>query len=249
MLINPTIEKLQHMKLSGMLKAFEEQQLTPDISQMSFEERFGLIVDREAGERKNQRFKSRLKAAKSRESACIEDVDFAAARGINKSVILSLAGGEWIRAQQNVIITGATGVGKTYLACALLHCACREGFSARYIRVPRFLRNIVVAKIDGSYDKLMAEIARIDVVLFDDIGLAKLSGEEARDFLEIMEDRHGRRSSIITSQLDPDKWYELIPDPTIADAILDRIVHRSHKIKLTGPTKRKMSTPLTESKR
>jgi DNA replication protein DnaC len=248
MLVNPTVEKLQQMKLGGMLKAFEEQQLMADIGHMSFDERFGLIVDREAGERKNQRFKSRLKAAKPRENACLEDIDFAPARGLNKGVILALASCDWIRTQQNVIVTGAKGVGKTYLACALLHCACREGLSARYVRVPRFLRQIAVAKIDGSYDKLMAEIARVDVVLFDDIGLAKLSGDEARDLLEIMEDRHARRSAIITSQLDPDKWYELIPDPTIADAILDRIIHRSHKIKLTGPSKRKTLPPLTDTK-
>jgi DNA replication protein DnaC len=245
MLMNQTVSKLQGLKLLGMLKAFEDQLSMPDVGQMNFEQRFGLIVDREENERRNSKFKSRLKRSNPKEAACIEDIDFNAGRGIDKATTLSFASCEWVRQQQNIIISGPTGVGKTYIACALLHSACKEGFTARYVRVPRFLRSIAVAKADGSYDKFMADIAKIDVVLFDDIGLSKLSGEESRDLLEIMEDRHAKRSSIITSQLDTGSWYELIPDPTIADAILDRIVHRSHRLKIHGPSMRKIRSPLT----
>lgn len=245
MLTNPTLTKLQEMKLLGMLKAFEEQMATADTGQMSFEERFGLIVDREDCERRNRRFRSRIKKAKPKESACLEDLDFSAGRGIKKTEILSLTGCEWVRQHQNVIISGPTGVGKTYLACALLHAACKEGFSARYVRMPRFLRNIAVAKLDGSYEKFMAELARTDVILFDDLGLAKMDSEQSRDVLEVMEDRHAQKASIFTSQLEASKWYELIPDPTIADALLDRVIHRSHTIKLKGPSMRKEKSGLT----
>jgi len=190
MLINPTLVKLQEMKLLGMLKAFEEQMATADTGHMTFEERFGLIVDREDCERRNRRFRSRVKRAKAKESACIEDIDFSPRRGIKKVEVLSLASCEWVRQHQNVIISGPTGVGKTYIGCALLHAACREGFSARYVRMPRFFRSIAVAKLDGSYEKYMAELARTDVILFDDLGLSKMDGEQSRDILEIMEDRH-----------------------------------------------------------
>jgi len=244
-LINPTVQKLSEMRLLGMLKALEEQQALPSSRELSFEERLSLMIDREHSERRNQQFRNRIKRAKPKEQALIEDIDFSKSRGIQKQQILSLASCDWVRGQQNIIVSGPTGVGKTYLACALLHAACREGFTAKYIRIPRFLRSITVSKIDGSYEKMMSELGRIDVVLFDDIGLSKLSGDEARDFLEIMEDRHALKSSILTSQLDADKWYELIPDPTIADALLDRIIHRSHRIKLTGPSLRKTKSGLT----
>jgi len=245
MLNNPTLNKLQEMRLLGMLKAFEEQLATADTGQMTFEERFGLIVDREDCERRNRRFRSRIKKAKPKEQACIEDLDFSGQRGIKKTDILSLVACEWIRNHQNVIISGPTGVGKTYLGCALLHAACKEGFTARYVRMPRFFRSIAVAKLDGGYEKLMAELAKTDVILFDDIGLSKMDGEQARDLLEIMEDRHAQRSSIFTSQLEAGKWYELIPDPTIADALLDRVIHRSHTIKLKGGSMRKEKSGLT----
>jgi DNA replication protein DnaC len=246
MMTNPTLSKLQDMRLIGMVKAFEEQIAMPDIGQMTFEDRFGLIIDREEIERRNRKFKTRIRKAKPKESACVEDITFSSARGIDKKTVLSLANCEWIRHQQNIIISGPTGVGKTYLACALLHSACREGFTAKYLRVPRFLRQLSAAKLDGSYDKLMKDLARTDVILFDDLGLSKMSGEESRDLLEIMEDRHAQKSSILTSQLDSEKWYDLIPDPTIADALLDRIIHRSHKIKLKGGSLRKTNSGLTE---
>lgn len=251
MLNNPLLSKLQDMRLLGMVKALEEQLASADTGQMTFEERFGLIVDREESERHNRRFRSRIKKAKPKEAACIEDIDFSSKRGLSKTNMLTLAGCGWLRNQQNVIISGPTGVGKTYIGCALLHSACKEGFTAKYLRVPRLLRQIAMAKLDGSYDKLFADLARTDVILFDDFGLSKMGQDESRELLEIMEDRHAQRSSIITSQLESDKWYELIPDPTIADALLDRVIHRSHKLKLTGPSMRKKKSDIAaeESKK
>jgi DNA replication protein DnaC len=248
MLINQTSTKLQEMRLLGMAKAFDEQLAMPDIAHMSFEDRFGLIVDREDSERRNRRFQSRIKRAKPKESACIEDIEFSPLRGLSKSTMLSFSSCDWVRSNQNIIISGPTGVGKTYIACALLHSACKAGYTARYIRVPRMIRSMATAKLDGSYDKFMAELARTDVVLFDDFGLSKMGAEDSRDLLEIMEDRYAVRSSLITSQLEPEKWYELIGDPTIADALLDRIVHRSHKLKLGGQSMRKKNAEIDSPK-
>ena len=239
MLIQMTLEKLRLMKLTGMAKGLEEQMATPDAAALSFDSRIGLLVDREESDRNNRRLLSRLKTAKPREQAFIEDIDYSANRGLDKSVILSLAGCEWLRHHQNVLITGATGVGKTFLGCALLQAACRAGFTARYVRVPRLLQEIAIAKGDGSYSRLLAAYAKTDLLLLDDWGLAPMNSDAARDILEIVEDRYNARSSIIISQVPPEKWYELISDPTLADAILDRVIHRSHKLALKGPSMRK----------
>lgn len=246
MLIHATQEKLTGMRLLGMAKAFEEQLGMSDIAQMSFEDRLGLLVDREESERQNKKFKNRIRRAKSKETAFVEDIDFKKGRGLEKSVLLTLASGEWIRRHQNIIITGPAGVGKTYVACALLHSACKEGFTSKYLRVPRFIRDLETAKSDGSYDKLLKELARTDVLLLDDLGLAKISSEEARDLLEIMDDRHATKSTIFTSQVVSSKWYELIKDPTVADALLDRIIHRAHQLELTGESMRKEKSGLTK---
>ena len=238
-MIHNTLEKLREMKLNGMSKGLEEQLSTPACQSLSFDERFGLLVDYEEITRKNIRLASRLKRAKLREDASIEDIDFSGSRGIDKSVILGFTSGEWIRQHQNIIISGPTGVGKTYIACALLHSACREGFSGKYLRIPRLLEEINIAKANGNYVKLLSSYAKYDLLLFDDWGLSPLSADESRNILELVEDRYDRKSSIITSQLPPEKWFELMPDPTITNAILDRLIHRSHRLKMKGPSMRK----------
>ena len=245
MLPNQITVKLQSLRLNGMLKALEEQSAMPDIGQLSFVDRLGLIVDREDLERRDKSFQGRLRKAQFKDNACIEDVDYSAVRGINKLTILNFASGDWIKSHQNIIITGSTGAGKTYLACAMAQAGCRAGYTAKYVRIPRFLRSLEVARNDGSYDKMLRELQKADLIIFDDFGQSKLTAEEAKDLLEIMDDRHAMRSSIITSQLESGKWYELIPDPTIADAPLDRIIHRAHQLPMKGPSMRKTKSGLT----
>jgi len=247
MLNQPTLDKLMALKLSGMAKAFQEQMGLPDITSLSFEERLGLLVDREITERDNRRLKTRLKAAKLRQAACIEDIDYRYPRGLDKSVILTLATCQWVKAHHNVLITGPTGVGKSYLACALAHKACREGYRALYLRVPRLFHDLALAKGDGRYGKMLASLAKVDLVVLDDWGLAPLTDEQRRDFLEIIEDRHGTGATLITSQLPIDHWHETIGDPTLADAILDRLVHNAYKINLKGDSMRKPHFSLTQT--
>ncbi|MCP4714661.1 MAG: ATP-binding protein [Deltaproteobacteria bacterium] len=239
MLNEQTFEKLYAMKLGGMADAFKEQLAQPDINQLSFDERFSLLVDRQWSWKENKRLDRLLRNAKLKLNACIEDIDYKRARGVDRSVILSLAGCEWIKHAQNIIITGPTGVGKTYLACALANLACRKGHSALYVRTPRLLQQLVIAKADGSYAKVMNKLAKAKVLIIDDLGLAPLTDVERRDLLEVVEDRYDLCSTIITSQLFIDLWHDSIGDPTIADAILDRLVHNSHKINLKGGSMRK----------
>jgi DNA replication protein DnaC len=245
MLIHPIMERLQAMKFYGMRKAFEEQLQMADIDKLSFEERFGLLVDREMTERNNRRLETRLRKAKLRHQASMEDIDFHQSRGLDKQLILSLSSCEWIREKHNVFIVGPTGTGKSYLACALAQKACREGYSALYLRVPRLFAELSLAKGDGRYSKLLSGFARTDLLVLDDWGLSKLNKEQQRDFLEIMEDRHDLHSTVITSQLPVSKWHEVIDDPTLADAILDRVVHTAYKINLKGESMRKKKRKLT----
>lgn len=239
MLVNQTLEKLNQLKLLGMSKAFEEQMNMPEIKEMYFEERFGLLVDREAIVRENRKLTSRLRMAKLRQNAVLEDMDYKSPRGLDKSVILSLANCEWVRRHQNIVITGATGVGKSYLACALAQKACREGFTALYQRLPRLLQEISAGKGDGQYIKVLEKIARINILIIDDWGLVTLNDIQRRDFMEIIDDRYEKSSTIITSQVPVSKWHELIGDPTIADSILDRLLHNAHKINMKGGSMRK----------
>jgi DNA replication protein DnaC len=239
MLPHPTLDQLQALRLTGMAKALSEQRAMPDITALSFEERLGLLVDREMTERSNRRLTTRLRQAKLRLSACLEDIDYHHARGLEKSLLLRLASCQWITERHNVLIVGPTGIGKTWLACALGHQACREGYTVLYRRLPRFLQELPMAKGDGRYPKLMASLAKTDLLILDDWGLATLSEENRQDLLELLEDRHGRRATIVTSQFPVEHWHEAIGNPTLADAILDRLLHNAYKITLRGESMRK----------
>jgi DNA replication protein DnaC len=245
MLNHPTLDKLEALRFSGMVKALTEQMAVPDIEELSFEERLGLLADREMTEREDRRLKTRLRQAKLRQSACVEDIDYRQPRGLDKSLILDLSQCQWIRRHLNIMITGPTGVGKTWIACALAQKACREGYRALYLRLPKLLQELPIAKGDGTYIKLLARLAKIDVLILDDWGLSKLMAEQRRDLLEILEDRYDSRSTIVTSQLPLDKWHDIIGDPTLADAILDRLVHNAYKVNLKGESMRKRKTMLT----
>jgi DNA replication protein DnaC len=245
MLTHPTLDKLQALKFTGMATALAEQMQMPDIEELSFEERLGLLVDRETTERDNRRLSSRLRRAKLKHNAALEDIDYRHPRGLDKSLIQSLAACQWVKEHLNILLTGPTGVGKTWLACAFAQKACREGYTASYLRLPRLLQEMTIAKGDGRYPKLLASLAKTDVLILDDWGLAKLTAEHRRDLLEILEDRHGTRSTLVTSQFPIEKWHDVIGDPTLADAILDRLVHNAYKLNLTGASMRKRKAKLT----
>jgi len=248
MLHQESVEKLYAMKLNGMADAFKEQLLQSDMYDLPFEERFTLLVDRQWTWKEDRRMKRLLGNAKLKINGCIEDIDFRTPRGIDKSVILRLANGDWIKRAQNIIITGPTGVGKTYLACAIANRACRMGYSAFYIRVPRLFQELAIARGDGSYPKTMKKLLKANVLIIDDLGLAPMSATERRDLLEVIEDRHGLASTVVSTQLPITNWHENIRDPTIADAILDRLIHNAHKINLKGESMRKLRSSLTQDK-
>ena len=239
MLTHPTLDKLQALRLHGMYTALSEQMQMPDIATLSFEERLGLLVDREVTARSARHLTTRLRQAKLRQSACLEDVDYRSPRGLDKALVTSLAMCQWIREHRNVLLTGPTGVGKTWLACALGHQACREGFPTLYLRLPRLLQELPLSKGDGRYPKLMTALGKTALLILDDWGLAALSDENRRDLLELLEDRHDRRATLVTSQLPVEHWHEALGNPTLADAILDRLVHNAYKISLTGESMRK----------
>ena len=246
MLIHPTLDQLRTLKLTGMLKALEEQMQMPDIDSLSFEQRLGLMADREITERQNRHLKTRLRKASLRQNASVEDIDYRHPRGLDRALMAKLQSCVWIKEHHNLIITGPTGTGKTFLACALAHKACREGLSARYVRIPRLLQDLFISKGDGRYGKLLKSISKTDLLLLDDWGMSKISSEQSRDLLEIIDDRHALRSTLITSQFPVDHWHELIEDPTLADAILDRIIHNAYKIHLKGDSMRKKKSKLTQ---
>jgi DNA replication protein DnaC len=224
-----------------MAKALNEQPQMPDITALSFEERFGLLVDRELTERDARRLTTRLRQAKLRQTAWCEDLDYRHPRGLDKALLTSLVTCQGVRDHRNVLITGPTGGGKTWIACALGHQACRDGWTTRSLRLPRLLHDLLLAKGDGRYPKLMTTLAKTALLILDDWGVAALSDENRRDLLELLEARHERRATIVTSQLPGAHWHEALGDPTLADALLDRLVHNAYKIALHGDSLRKRS--------
>jgi len=240
MLNQPTVEKLKTMGLHAIADAWHKQHGQPDVAALSFDERLALLVDAEWVFRENRRLVRALKEAKLKLSqACLEDIDYSPRRELDKSVVRQLASCGWVDEHQNVLVTGATGTGKTYLACALAQQACRKGHRAIYRRASRLFSELALARHDGTYPRFLAKLARADVLVVDDWAMAPIKDDERRDLLEVLEDRYGTRSTIVTSQLDPKRWHEHIADPTHADAICDRLMHNAHRLSLKGPSKRK----------
>lgn len=243
MLTEPTLDKLRAMRLTAMTETWLEQQRDPEMATLSFDERFGLLIDAEYISRENRRIARRLSAAKLRHGqACLEDLGKSAKRGIDIALVKNLAKCQWIDDHLNVVITGATGVGKTYLACALGQRACYRGYRVLYRRTPRLLEELQLAHADGSFAQLLARLVRIDVLILDDWGITPLRDQDRRDLFEVIEDREGARSTVVTSQIPVAKWHDYVGDPTIADAIADRLLHRAHRIALKGPSRRKEPT-------
>jgi DNA replication protein DnaC len=239
MLMQPTIEKLHTMKLFGMAEAIRRQIDDPDIRQLSFEERLALLVDQQWDWRLNRALLRRLKNARFKLDASIEDIDYRHPRRLDRQLIRTLSNCDWVRLHHNLLVTGPCGVGKSYIACALAQKAVRDGFTALYVRAPRLFRDLNVARADGSFPKLLDRLARIDVLIVDDWAMAPLADAERRDFLEICDDRYSLRSTVLTSQVPISHWHDQIGDPTLADSILDRLVHNAHRIELAGPSMRK----------
>lgn len=243
MLIHPTIEKLKSMRLAGMARGLRAQLENPEIHSLPFEDRLALLVEAELLERETRQLGSRLRNARLRENAALEDLDTRASRGLDRALVGSLATCQWIKRHHNLVITGATGAGKTWLACALSHTACRQGMTAAYHRLPALMQDLDLARHDGRYRKLMRALARAELLV---LGIAPLSVEQLRDLLEIIDERYQKRSTLITSQLPIASWHEALDDPTMADAILDRVVHNAYKIKLDGDSMRKLRAKIDD---
>jgi DNA replication protein DnaC len=239
MLTEQTMEKLHAMKLNGFADAWNEQRQQPQSSDLNFDDRLAFLVDRQWIWKENRALATRLKYAKLRQNACLEDVDFRHPRGLKRATIDQLASCQWITHHQNCLITGPTGVGKSYLACALAHKACREGFRVLYYYLPKLFRELSLTHADGSLVRLLKKLARVDLLVIDDWGLTALKPDQYRLFLEILDDRQGEGATLITSQYPFETWHEIIGDPTVGDAILDRLAHNAHKLELHGDSLRK----------
>lgn len=249
MLNQQTIEQLRTLKLTGMLDALEQQRAQPETHDLAFEERLALLVGREVLHRENRRLARLLKAARLRVHACMEDIDYRHPRGLEKSRMASLASADWIRQAHNLCITGPTGCGKTWLACALGNQACRQGLSVRYLRLPNLFEQLRIAHGDGTYPRLMNQLLKMDLLILDDWGIQKITAAQRQDLMEVIEDRHGRQSTLIASQLPTEHWHDYIGEATLADAILDRLLHGSHRLNLRGESMRKSTNQLTDRDR
>jgi DNA replication protein DnaC len=245
--MNHLQEQLHTLRLTGMAEALGRQQTQPESQQLSFEERLALLIDHERLYRDNRKQTRLLKAARLRVNACVEAIDYHHPRGIDRGYLTSLTHGHWIERKQNLCITGPTGCGKTWIACALGHQACRQGRSVRYLRLPRLFDQLRIAHGDGSYAKLMTQLAKTDLLILDDWGIQKLNALQRNDLLELIEDRNGLSSTLITSQLPVDHWHEFIGEATLADAILDRLLHNAHRLPLKGESMRKKHQKLDPS--
>jgi DNA replication protein DnaC len=238
MLTHPTLDQLRALKLTGMAEAFCEQLQKP-LPDLDFEARLAILIDREWNQRENSRLKRRLQQAKLQQAACIEDIDFKHPRGLNKAAMQDLSRCQWAKQHLNLLITGPTGCGKTYIACAIAHKACLMGLTAKYYRLPRLWNELKMSKVDGTYAQWLSQVAKTDILILDDWGLVSPDTEQRRDLLEILDDRYQHRSTIITSQLPTAHWHEHLNDATLADAILDRLLHNSIKLELSGESMRK----------
>jgi DNA replication protein DnaC len=239
LLTHPTLEQLRQLGLAGMARAFEELTDNSRGAELDHAEWLGLLLDRELADRQDRRLRARLRYARLRHNAAVEDVDYRTTRGLDRALFQKLAQGNWIREQQNLIVVGPSGVGKSWLACALGHRACRDNLSVLYQRIPRLFNDLAVARGDGRYARLMRALGGVKLLILDDWGLEPLTAEQRHDMLEIVEDRYGRGATLVTSQIPVDRWHDLIGDPTLADAILDRVVHNAHRIQLRGESLRK----------
>lgn len=246
MLTHPTLDQLRTLGLEGMLKACNELQASDQGNDLSHLEWLGLLLDRETSHRRDRRLATRLRYAKLRYQACVEDVDYRAPRGLDRAFLLKLIQSSWIDAHDNLIVTGPAGVGKSWITCAMGHQACRDNYSVLYQRVPRLFTDLALARGDGRYARILRTLGSVQLLIIDDFGLSPVDADARHDLLEILEQRYARRSTVITSQFPVDKWHGLIGDPTYADAILDRVVHNAHRIVLTGESlrkKRKLAGP------
>ena len=246
MLMEQTIEKLRKMRLHGMAECLKSQTFLPGDSQLSFEERLSLLVDYEFTTRENRRLTRLLKGASLKIEACVEDIDYSHPRGIDRGLIEKLSTCQWILSRHNVLITGPTGAGKTFIACALANSACRQGLSAKYYRLSRLISALNIAKGDGSYPKFVKKLLKFELLIIDDWGLAPIDPGESRELFDIIDDRNLSKSTLVASQLPIENWHETIGDPTVADAILDRLVHNSYKLNLKGESMRKAEISLAK---
>ena len=240
MLTQQTVERLLALRLRGAAEAYQEQLSKGDVAHLSFDDRFGLVVEREFVQREERRTQRRLQAAQLKQSACVEDVECDSARGLDREVMRDLSSCRWVHARRNLLITGPTGTGKTWLSCALSQAVCRLGMTALYTRVPRLVHELTLARLSGSYLKQLAKLAKVDLLVIDDLGLCPLDNDAQQSLLEVIDDRSGK-ATLVTSQLPVDKWYATFSDPTVADALLDRLLGQSQQIRLQGGSRRTAS--------